>query len=744
MSVQPIDIGGVTFELVFNNTNRRHFIDPPIGWDAMPIELKREGKYARVIKFADGKEISFWKHKPIELGHRFDELAKYHELFADESNVELILYVDGSEMMRCVLDFTKAKTDRESYFTCPIIVNDLNKTVKDLEDTKVDVFGDKSLLGNPNPSAPTDTVILMPKKIRERAVHEMGNSSLTLMETDIELKIGTNGVTASTNAIGNPWGVVVLNQSDIAESYYVDKSQTYVNPNPFPDTYISGALQGTQNLWLKVETELRFNFKDLHIEISGANVTAPNSRILVQMAIITYDNANKDNVINKYYHVVKDANGVKDLTVNESFGLTLPANTRVIYEYRAFTNSRLQTDDDKITIYRGGSISADSIGIYPITNAKMTRLIDAGKKILSSYSEGASIVTADRFTEGGQFWWLYITAGTFIRGFTSMNFDLSFKDWKKFIQNALNCDVQINGNNVFIGRQEDFYTNKEVARFEFKPDLDSYEITLNEDLIINKLDFKYTKFESDKKDTLDAFHTESEWYIPRRNKGELVVDVNFIADGYSIEYARREGIESEPTTAKDKDNDVYIIDCIQIQRYIPLIGYIDYIQNRQNQGFEVDESTVFSPETLYNIRLSIKRLILDNYGHRIAEIGQKLNNGVPTPTTEMLINTFFNANGEVRTNATDYELKTFIGWIKENANVLKSQLKQPIISTEIYTFTLSQRLKYNSLISMYNRIISEKGYITLYTAEKEMKFYATEMSYDWAKELLTFKGERKI
>lgn len=742
MSTQPIDIGAIAFKLIFHNINREYWIDPPIGWEEMPIELKREGVYGRVIKFGDGKELTFVNHKHIELGHQFDRLVSIHEIYADEAYIEFVLFVDGSELMRAEMVMKDAKTDRLNYFTCPLIVNDLNKTVKDLEDTKIDVYGSESLLGNYNAPATTQNVTLMPKKIRERAKHELGNEDNELMTSPL-----VHNTTVGNNRLwmGNPFGFLQVDESDAAEIYYVPPDQEYTNPGPgnaIPDTYISGNLSNTHNLYFATPSEITIFAENVRIKVEGEHLTNSNTRIILQIAVITYDNADHDNVIDKHYINIKDVQS-KEVLINETLTLSVPKYTRLIYEVRIYTLGL--TSPGTVTIYNDGSITADTIDIYPASMSKMTRLIHAGKKILSNYSENTAIVTAPRFEENGEFWWHFITSGYFIRGFVDSTFDLNFKDWKEFIQNAFNCDVQISGNSVFIGKHEDFYIDKEISRIEFKPDLDSFEITMNEELIKNQVNLKYNNFESDKKDTLDAFHTESEWFIPKRNKGSLDLDLGFTADGYSIEYARREGINAEPTTAKQKDDDVYIVDCFIRRIHLPILNiYIDILQNRQNQGFDIAVGSVFSPETLYNVRLSLKRLLLDHWAVRLAEIGQKLNGGFPSGVTEYLRNTFFKANGDLRTNATDVNLKTYQGWVTEKENISGDMLKTPIISPEIYNFELAKRMKYNELITLFNRIVTERGYVTFYAEDgSEKKVYPFDCSYNWVEEKLTIKAEKR-
>src|SRR5690606_4704146 len=459
MSIQPIDIGAVKFKLVFNNTNNEYWIDPPINWDKMPLELKRGDKYARHIEFGQEQEIEFWKHKPVKLGHRLNELIGCHKLFGDESFVELLIYVDNDLFMRAELDFPNCKTDRENYFKCKLLVNDLRKKINNLEDTKIDVFGNENLSGNYSEPATQNEVTLLPKKIRERAIHVLGTEDGEESEANYVHHQEFQNTNGEVLQIGNAWGYLKTQQNDDAQSYYVPPGTSYTNPGPglaVPTNYTTGAgiLSQIQNYYFKVETDFKLKVNDVRIKHEGDNVYNNMVRIYLLMLIITYDNEDHENIIDAHYEILSDTTG-KEVVINTEWQGAIPKYSRIIFEYRVYVSSRFGRHYDTTTIYLGGEFIGETIGIYPATTAKMTRLIHAGKKILENYTENQALITAPRFFENGEFWWYFITSGYFIRGFDDSSFNLSFKQWKEFVQNAYNCDVQINGNNIVIGRQED-------------------------------------------------------------------------------------------------------------------------------------------------------------------------------------------------------------------------------------------------------------------------------------------------
>lgn len=745
MSVQPIDIGEVKFKLVFhNNLVREYEIDPPIGWDKISMDIKRGDKFSRFLDIGTS-EIEL-RNRPIKYGHQFDRLVQFHKILADESLVELIIIVDGAILLRTELDFVNCTTDRESFFKFKLITDTKKKQIEDRKDVKIDIFGDKTVDGKPSNLAPYKDIVLLPKKIQEISIHLIGDEALDVANLqEVVYDVGTNNTTfpGGILGMGNPWGALEIEENQDANEYFVPKTQAYVNAgnNAVPTTYKTGGLQGISNFEFNVATDFEIDVSGLEVEIEVQNLPNAGTSFVLQMAVITYDNIQHDNITSATYTNLFTGVG-KSHNVDVSWSGQIPAFSRVIYEWRVVTTGfQPRKTADKITI-KGGRFKAATVNIFPPTQARMVRLFDAAQRVINAISENEAFINTPDFGSGQRYWDSFVTSGSIIRGFTDSEFLMSYSDLKKFVQNAYNADVQINENEVYIANHENFYEDTQIAKFPFKKNVDSYSIEINKDLVKNEIYFGFETFEDNEKLTLDAFHTESEWYIPKRNEGKLEAKINFIADGYSIEYARRQGIESEPTTAKSKDDKIYVIDCTEVTINIPFFPPITFWANRRNQDFDYVEG-IYSPETAYNLMYGVKRLMLDNYPTRLAEIGQKFNNGTPLANQLIAKNTMFKANGELGTLTTT--LQTTAEFCKDNADVTLNILNRfPKIAPEIYNFTLSLRIKWDELIKLYNRTISVKGYITLVDDdENEISVYPAEMKYDWIKERLIIKGERK-
>ena len=703
------------FYLEFNTGTFQ--IDKPIGFDDVKISLKRTGKFAKEIQI--NGDLTFI-NRPIKYGHELKRIIEVFNESGDESVIYLIAETDERNF-KWRLDFLGCKTDKESFFTTKIITDSARKYIEDNKNIKVDVFSNLDINGNNINYMPFEYVELYPKEIQEISIHTTGDESLEAVSTSIIHDVGGDNTIVPGGqivAMGNAWGALLVDQSENASEYYVTPEQQYVDvgQNQVSDTYISGGLQGIENFWFEQETLFKLKVSNLTLNLNIEN--APNDvALILQIALITYDNANRDNVINKEYLDLYTAYG-KNHTVDVDFQQVIPANSRLIYEFRVYSGAGYRRKPNDNVEIIGGIFEASRVSIFEKSTAKMARLYHVVQRVIKGLGLNLSLDSQLLFHD---YFNSYVTSGSHIRRLLNNEFNVSFEDIRKFVQSAFFGDIQVYEDTVFVGRYRDFYTDLEVGRVEFKPDVDTFEIELNKELVKNELIVEFETYEKDEKSTLDAFHTATEWYIPKRNEGKLEAKINFVADGYSIEYARRQGITEEPTTLKDKDEKIYIIDTIEV-------GGVR--RNRQTQGYNY-VTGIFSPSTVYNLLYSVKRLIIDNYSERLKEIN--LTNKLPF----IAKNRVFIGNGDL--NVSGFGLNYI-----DSADILNSSLPNaPIIDKEIYNFTLNRRLRFSFIMQIMDDILKKKGFITFYDENIELKIYPSELDYDFQTGILTVKGEKK-
>ena len=742
MIIQPRDIGALTYKLRFNNTNETFDIDAPIGIDEMPIKLVQGDKYERHIEY-DDSEIEFQPNRYI-LGHQFDKMIKYYNTYCYEAYIELLTYLDGNLITVSELDFENVTTNKETYFKCKLKNSDLRTIIEKNKDIKVDLLATESLNNVTLFGPDIHEVTLRAKQIREISSFNVSTSPNDFTKRTVE------PFTNNNYHYVYPFGKAITDKIEHTDEYTVNENLSVSGYGGFDGEVIeelrvpSGKINNIQNF--KFDTETVLSIKRIFCTVNTASIRRiTNADILMRLAVITYDTSKYENVVSSNYIDISTLSGLNvtfDISTVSTY--TIPAFSRVVLEIRCklYYPSNVDIDPGYIYVRETSFIQFEAVEVYKNTKSKMIRLIDSGISILNNLTDNKGIIDAPRFYE--EFREYFVTSGFYIRGFDGESINIKWSDWLKFIQNAFNCDVQIYGDNIFIGKQEDYYRDIEIARLEFLPDKgDDYEISSNERLKCNSFKIKYNKFEDEERDTLDAFHTKSEWYIPSRIKNEFESEINFIADGYSIEYARREGIEAEPTTSKSKDNDIYIVDCY-LTYHTGDEEYYYYTNRSTTPGF-VPESVkgIYSPNTSYNLRLSLKRLMIDHYSHYLAELSQKFNNGFPDDITLVAQNTFFKANGNLESKATGSIHTYSESILKDNNSINYDLLKEPLVTPEIYEFTLGLRVKYNEIMNLTNEILTKRGYITFYDENTEIKIYPQELEYNQLEEKLKIKGEKK-
>ena len=350
------------------------------------------------------------------------------------------------------------------------------------------------------------------------------------------------------------------------------------------------------------------------------------------------------------------------------------------------------------------------------------------------------------------------------------------------------------------------YSNNEAGAFLTTPD-DSFKSSVNGRYALQTMEYKYKSFEQDKDtdNTIDAIHTSTQWlFSNKQTEGNLVIDVPFVRDPFEIEFTRRNNIQVKDTTSLSNDDKVYIIDVVELppnsrNKFIKflkiqengtqlkilsdgtfswnLLGFnvgdvvkingtnrtvlalnnniitttysggtssldiviefdypltnVQYV-TRTNQGFtQIDN--IFSGDNFANLRYTIKRN-LDYFSSYLKTV-LKYNNG-------KLKNTYFKSNGEATTQYMNGEIYV------ENADILKSDMQDAILTPLIYSTTLVADFDdvYNLLVAMQtiNADDSIGGFIRIMDNNgKVVKVYPKKLDYTWSTAELKIDGEEK-
>jgi hypothetical protein len=129
----------------------------------------------------------------------------------------------------------------------------------------------------------------------------------------------------------------------------------------------------------------------------------------------------------------------------------------------------------------------------------------------------------------------------------------------------VNCDYEINEDNIQIRNFEGFYENTEIGAFLINPDSE-YNAQFNERLQVKNFDYGYKKYAQDRNiiGSINSIHTDSKWIVPNtqvENKKEIKND--FVRDGKYIQDIFNLEIK-QPTTSLEADNDVMIEQYVEL------------------------------------------------------------------------------------------------------------------------------------------------------------------------------------
>lgn len=730
--IEPIDNNELSFKLRFKNGEDLTMpIDEPIGWEDVNLTIEQGDMYARTFKI--GNEDFKLKFTPIAdfYDSPFEKLIEYYNNFGYESIVEMIVSIGGVKWFSCELDFSSAVTNKENFFECSVKVENIGAEIERKSDVKVDLLSNKTLDGKYIEPIELKSVRLRAKEILDVSKHQNNEEGTT---EDVYSDLGKEGkANYASNVRFKFFGHQVF--SGVKETYNYENGEfTGIG---FMRSHIAKENLGvTHSIKDKGKVKIKIKF-DYEVHNVDRFTFTLFYIFFVQSDTEDFEEYRENEELRNLF-MIRNNNSSGHIEIEKEVEIT--TFTKIAPAFVVNSNGG---GINKNSFVRVSNVSMDvqMVSLFPDTNAQMCRLIDAGKQVLSNYTNGVAKFEHPLFDKLKVFYDLFVTTGFYVRGFLGAKIPLNYKDWLEEIQ-SFNCDVQINGDNIFIGRQEEFYTDIEMARFPFLADVDSFEISYNEERLFNKFIFAYDKYEdNDKSNTLDAFHTETEWYVPnKRIREEKEVKSPFITDPYKIEYTRREGIDVEPTTAKKEDDDFYLVDVIEKTEEVrrPFFGTrtITYLTNRANEGFSYINN-LFSPSTTYNLRLSPKRVILDHWGHFISEINRYTDN-------LKLENSYFKNNGKLETEASISDFTTSLR-VTENGDVTGKMLPNRLIEPLIYTFDLGERVKFNAIQDLFDKIINQRGYITFYDDYSEIQVYPKKIEYEWKYEKLKIVSElRKI
>lgn len=527
----PIEINAFRHFLEVNGT--RTEILEPIGFDASNFvcEQNTDG-YGRDIFYGNtDADLEFhYEYGINELPSGLEIILEQEQINGSEADVNYVLQKSGVDFTIGQLDFAGASTDHKSYFKCKVIQNNEQAKIKKRKDIKIDAFSTKDLDDNTITPITTHNILLKAKPV-----------------TKISKWVSAGEQTYIGQLPGQD--LEVLNPFQSITKY--DIADTLIPFTPFVPALQVRDLKVIRaaNLLTNIKGKVKLKYKPLltvekfrfHCSTSEENNTSP------AVNAFFIDLPNVLNEINEIEFTFSLPNAMQQshilwpyLTMGNQFGTFYSFNA-VIYEASL-------------------EITATEIGIDSVI--KGVRYIDLIKQ---NYKGINSLpVNAPKFDAGGQFYEQFCFNGKLIRQITNEPFYLKLSDTLESLQ-EVNATSQINNNEIYIGQYSDFYKDTLMGTYLQIPTADA-SFMKNDRYLINSLKFGYSKYEQDRDEdgTLDAIHTDSEWFIPNNNSiNDKELKLPFIRDAYKIESVRRRATEKSGTS-NDSDDDIFIVDVIEL------------------------------------------------------------------------------------------------------------------------------------------------------------------------------------
>lgn len=453
------------------------------------------------------------------LDYGFEWLQSINNEFGFESKVEYIITKDDLQFSIGVLDFTeKDLTDGYTYFSCKIIQNNNVADYKRHLDTKFNAFSDKNVRNETITPITTFNLLHKALPIAQESIWKYGAST--------------------------PETFILSAGSSFNFSNAITKSEIRGTLS-----YIQGASEPNDFKYIKAIDELydvKIEFTNILVEVLSLFTSGD-----VRLAVKVGTNA----VVGETAYVLDTKAAGQQF--NNSYTLNIPNIKRGDYVFIYFrteggvVNVRYTSMDVKI------SLTAVSIDIVQKAS-RYIDLIKQGSKFVNDLP-----VVAPRFDVGGEFY----EQAVFNRRMVSQRTDYFYTSNKTLWEDLqeVNCDNEIDEEKIFIGLDEDFYTNDEIGVFNVIPENNVIQ-DYNQKLMINAFNYGYKTYEQDRSasNTDEAFHTDSSWTPDNRmveNKKDIKIDL--VRDSFSIQNIVSLEIQ-EPTTATDDDDKVYIKDILPI------------------------------------------------------------------------------------------------------------------------------------------------------------------------------------
>jgi hypothetical protein len=500
---------------------KKFYIDEPIGYRSVPFILQRQDDGMGLDVSLNGDENRFTLTDQRD--HQLPEMIYYRDRYGFEANVVFGIIFENGEELLSQIDFQTSTTDDFSYFEFSTITESSKQVFKRHFSTKVDMFSSLGINGEfIEPLVPVNMLLQAKPSIQTSRWEKTGTE-------DYEVFVPTPFITAI-----NPGQNLI--SSEVKDTYtFFDLSVP-----------VGGTSGGVEPF--KILTAAS-NLRNVNLIVKNLKMECPSGSNLIRMYVAVGDTTIK----------------LRDITGG---GLI---NEDVLYDFGQVPRGESLS---LFWIVQGGSklnfdyfaITAESTAYNTVTPA--FRLIDVMKQIAKS-TAGLDIF-APRYNIGGEFYDTVMTNGKMLGGNITDPFYVSWEDLINSVKGEGNggYEISLNGN-VFVGVEDDFYTNIECGVFE-DIQFDTLKKDTDAKMAINTFKLNFSNYQSLKENTEpnsgSTIHGESILTLPNTEvEGEREIKIPWIRDAILLDAQQRLSTVVSKDTATQDDDKIFAIDTIETQ-----------------------------------------------------------------------------------------------------------------------------------------------------------------------------------
>jgi hypothetical protein len=758
--IQPIDRNSLKCVVVLGNDNPQR-IEIPIIEDLCETELMVETNtdgYGRIYKTPD-IDITFTSQQN-EFEGLFNKIIDRFRLYGWSIEVGLEIFNDNYLLFKLNMsvEFDDIETDMQYYFNGKFYINEIDEIIDDKEDTEIDLLSTNSL---------DKTVSITPIELEDIVTRFKAISTINtykafggkeLEQTTFPVQISSTNP-SSYNSLPHVSNIIKYNEIEL-NSNNIQYSPTEIGASG-EEGNINGYNYSNFSYFSfkpSTTTNVEFKINNISFRINKPpffNIDLYSRYVYLAFVIEETDlDGNRISITEERLHTIF-SNNYNDifLEINNEVSIkkqiNVPSNRNIrIYlvlatylEIESISSDPAYRNKVSQNIYmlKNPNLIIQLEDIYSDTTTKASRFINIGEQIIKSITNNRVVeFKSPTFKQGVgnyNFKDVFCTNGSYLRRFSNVKFVAKFKEWKETLRYLFNSDYEVYKGKIFVGHYTEFRTDKEIYKINYNDNTNKLLITFNQRIQKSNIKIEYNKYEDDETNTKEVVHSECNFSIRGTKLNDLEVDIQipYIADTIQIETTRRESFDKDSTKSTREDDDLYIIDC-----YEGTYNNAPRIINRRAELFDVAEG-IYSVDTSYNLRFTLKRLLIDIYNEIIAETTQYVNrDDLPKLTLQ-----YYKNNVPLRLKPIGGTNLTSTKETTENVDIIKSELNKPKVKGLIYEIVVGRRFKFNEWQELVHNLFTDRGYVTFYDDEIEIKIYPIEMKYLWYREQLTIKGELK-